>query len=41
MLPKVEAALAFTKSTGNETIITSLANIEGILENKNITRIIK
>lgn len=41
MLPKVEAALSFTKSTGNETIITSLANIEGILENKNITRIIK
>lgn len=41
MLPKVEAALAFTKFTGNETIITSLANIEGILENKNITRIIK
>ena len=41
MLPKIEAALAFTKSTGNETIITSLANIEGILENKNITRIIK
>lgn len=41
MLPKVEAALAFTKSTGNETIITSLANIDGILENKNITRIIK
>lgn len=41
MLPKVEAALAFTKSTGNETIITSLANIEAILENKNITRIIK
>ena len=41
MLPKVEAALAFTKSTGNETIITSLANIEGILENKNITRISK
>ena len=41
MLPKVEAALAFTKATGNETIITSLSNIDGILENKNITRIIK
>lgn len=41
MLPKVEAALAFTKATGNETIITSLSNIEGILENKNITRIVK
>lgn len=41
MLPKVEAAVNFVKGTGNEAIITSLANIKGIVENKNITVIEK
>lgn len=37
MLPKVEAAVSFVKKTGNEAIITSLDNINGILNNENIT----
>lgn len=39
MLPKIESALEFTKATGNETIITSLDNIKGILTKKEITTI--
>jgi carbamate kinase len=41
MLPKVEAALEFTRTTGNETIITSLSNIKNIQNGKNITVICK
>ena len=41
MLPKIDAAINFVKKTGNEAIITSLKNISGILENKNITTIRK
>lgn len=41
MLPKIEAAINFTESTGNDTIITSLANIKGILNNNKITIIHK
>ena len=41
MLPKIDAAIRFTKKTGNESIITSLSNIKGILSNTNITTIRK
>jgi carbamate kinase len=41
MLPKIKAALEFTKATGKETIITSLANINNIKTNKKITTIYK
>lgn len=41
MLPKVEACIEFTKKTGNDSIITSLSNIKGIIENNNITTITK
>lgn len=41
MLPKIKAALEFTKATGKETIITSLANINNIKTNKKITIIYK
>lgn len=41
MLPKIEAALDFTEETGNETIITALSNIDGILKRENITVIKK
>lgn len=41
MLPKVEAAISFVNKTGHEAIITSLANIKGILENTGITTIHK
>lgn len=37
MLPKVEAAISFVEKTGKEAIITSLANIKGIIDNKDIT----
>lgn len=41
MLPKIEAAINFTSLTGNQTIITSLKNLENILENVNKTIIEK
>lgn len=41
MLPKIEAALKFTEETGNETIITSLDNINNIVKKENITIIHK
>ncbi len=41
MLPKIEAALNFTEKTGNETIITSLENINNIHLRKDITIICK
>ena len=41
MLPKINAAVSFARKTGNDAIITSLSNIKGILNNKNITTISK
>lgn len=41
MLPKIEAAISFVEETGKEAIITSLSNVNGILEDKNITVIQK
>ena len=37
MLPKIEAAISFVEHTGKNAIITSLDNITGILNKKNIT----
>lgn len=37
MLPKIEAAIDFVEKTGKECIITSLDNINGIINEKNIT----
>lgn len=41
MLPKVEAAIDFVENTGKEAIITGLSNIDGIINNKDITVIHK
>lgn len=41
MLPKVQAAIEFVENTGNEAIITGLSNVQGILEESNITIIHK
>lgn len=41
MLPKIEAAVNFVNGTGHEAVITSLSNIKGILDDKNITVIEK
>lgn len=41
MLPKVEAAIDFVEFSSKEAIITGLSNIDGILQNKNITIIHK
>ena len=41
MLPKIEAAIDFVQRTGKDAIITGLLNIQGILNNKNITIIHK
>ena len=37
MLPKIEAAISFVEKTGRDAIITSLDNVKGILNRKNIT----
>ena len=37
MLPKIEAAISFVEHTNRDAIITSLDNINGILNRKNIT----
>lgn len=37
MLPKILAAISFVEHTGKNAIITSLDNVKGILERKNIT----
>lgn len=41
MLPKIEAAMEFVSNTGKDAIITSLSNIDGIINNKDITVIHK
>lgn len=41
MLPKIISAIEFVKETGNEAIITGLSNVNGILNNTNITIIHK
>lgn len=41
MLPKIEAAISFTKKTGNNTIITNLKNIKNIFAGKDVTIIEK
>ena len=41
MLPKIKAAVQFVEKTGNEAIITSLSNINGVIDNKKITIIYK